>query len=159
MKKLILFLLLGGSLNAAPTFNEYRSHFVKYEGLKTSVYKCSKGFNTVGIGHKFEKGELIKSSYSKEEINTLFAKDLQEAKLISKRVFPSFNSQPDSIQILLCSLSFNLGEGGIRKFVKFKAAIEGKNYRLAAKELENSLWAKQVGNRGRDYIKLLSDLK
>lgn len=159
MKTFLLFCVISSGLFAAPTFTEYRSHFEKYEGLKLIPYKCSAGFSTVGIGHKFERGELIKSSYSKEEINTLFVKDLQEAKLIAKRVFPSFNSQPDKIQIVLTSLCFNLGEGGIRKFIKFRAAINSNNYSLAAKELQDSKWSRQVGNRGRDYVRVLNSIK
>jgi len=155
MKSFLLLLLTSSSLFAAPTFDQYKQHFINSEGLKLKPYKCTQGFWTVGVGHKFERGESIKSSYSINEVNELFKNDLSEAKAIARKVFPTFDAQPDQVQILLCSLSFNLGQGGISKFVKFRAAINSNNYKVAANELQNSRWHKQVGNRGIKYVNIL----
>jgi len=142
----------------APSFADFKNHFAKYEGVRNNIYKCSRGFITVGLGHKFEKGEKIKSYYSDAEINNFFAQDLKEAKVVAQRVFPNFNSHSNEVQILLVSLCFNMGEGGINKFVKFKKAVAVKNYKAAAKELKNSLWFSQVGNRGNHYVQLLNNV-
>ena len=155
MKTSILFLLLGISLNAAPTFQEFKNHFVAVEGIKFKPYKCSMGFNTVGIGHKFEKWEKIKSNYSNKEIDELFKTDLNEAKIIARKVFPTFDKQPDEIQILLVDTCFNMGESGIKKFVKFRAAIESKNYKLAAQEIKNSKYYHQTGRRAERHYQTL----
>jgi lysozyme len=88
----------------------------------------------------------------------LFAGDLAEARAIAKKVFPNFHSHNDKMQILLISLCFNLGEKGINKFVKFKEGIAVKNYKTAAKELKNSKWFYQVGDRGRDYVNILNTI-
>ena len=124
-----------------------------------NIYKDSKGFPTVGIGHKFEKGEVIKNKYNEKDIDDLFTIDLNESKVIAKNVFPSLNNHPDKVQIILVSLSFNMGQGGIKKFSKFRNAIENKNYKVAANELKNSKWFCQVGNRAKDYVNILNNAK
>jgi lysozyme len=157
-KLLSLFVLCASIGYCDPSFSDYKTHFVKYEGNKNQLYRDSKGYLTVGIGHKFEKGEKTKKFYSNSEIDTLFKTDLEEAKKIAKRVFPSFDKQPDDVQILLVSLCFNLGEGGINKFKQFKKAIDRKQYSVAADELKDSLWYRQTGKRGISYIKILKDI-
>ena len=77
---------------------------------------------------------------------------------IAKKVFPSFDKQPKKVQILLVSLTYNLGEGGIQKFKKFRAAIELRDYKRAAKELKDSAWYKQVGKRGPKYVSILENI-
>lgn len=44
-------------------------------------------------------------------------------------------------------MCFNLGIAGLLKFKKFIAAVNDGFFELAAKEMLDSLWAKQVGNR------------
>lgn len=144
--------------NQNPTFEEYKNHFIKYEGKKNNTYIDSRGFPTVGIGHKFEKGEKRKSKYTDSEIDEFFKKDLEDAIKISKKTFPNFESLPKNVKIHLVSLSFNLGEGGISKFVNFRSAIQNKNWKKAADELKNSKWYSQVGNRAKDYVKHFNDL-
>lgn len=158
LRLLALFVSLCAVGYCDPSFSDYKNHFVKYEGLKTKTYRDSRGFLTVGIGHKFEKGEKTKENYSNVEIDSFFRSDLKEAQQIAMKVFPSFNSQPDKIKILLVSLCFNLGEGGINKFKDFKKAIDKKQYNVAANELKDSLWYRQTGKRGVSYVSILNSV-
>lgn len=48
---------------------------------------------------------------------------------------------------VLLNMAFNLGLAGLLKFKKMLAAVEAGNYPLAAAEMRNSLWAKQVKGR------------
>lgn len=144
--------------SANPSFSEYTEHFIKYEDKVPVPYKDSRGFFTVGIGHKFEKGEPIKSKYSEEEIMRFFKKDLAEAIEQTKKVFPNFESLPKDVKIKLVSLTFNMGMGGIAKFKDFRSAIAKKDWKSAAYNLKDSLWYKQVGNRGRDYVAFFTKL-
>lgn len=141
-----------------PSFQEYKRHFINYEGKKNKVYIDSRGFPTVGIGHKFEAGEKRKSSYTDSEIDQLFKQDLQDAIKISKRVFPNFDSLPKEVKVKIVSLAFNLGEGGISKFKKFRNAIAKRDWKTAAAELKDSRWYSQVGRRARDYVNFFNTL-
>jgi lysozyme len=141
-----------------PTMQEYVQHFVKYENKKSTPYKDSRGFLTVGIGHKFEKGEKVKSSYSEKEIMDMFKTDLHRSIDQTKKMFPNFNSLPKEVKIKLVSLTFNMGAGGVSKFNNFRQAILKKDWNTAANELKDSLWFKQVGRRGRDYVNFFAQL-
>lgn len=64
---------------------------------------------------------------------------------------PAFNllkERMDQVRCLvLINMAFNMGSTGLLKFKNMLAAIETCNYPLAASEMSNSLWAKQVKGR------------
>jgi len=163
IKSAFLFLALSSLSFAAPSFSEMRLHLVKYEGVRNTVYICPAGYKTLGIGSNIEAKGLggkyrVGQKIDKATIDKFFASDLQKAEGAAKRVFPSFNSQPKEVQIILVSFCFNVGEGGASKFKKFRAAIEGRNYKVASAELKNSKWFHQTGQRGRDYVRVLQNI-
>ncbi len=148
--KTLLFLL--PALCLAQSATDYRSFIEASEGKRNLPYRCSAGVLTVGIGHT---GKVENRFYSNAEIDLLFNADLRIALQDAKRLFPSFDTQPLRVKLILASLSFNLGANRLAKFVKFRKAIESNDYKLAANELRNSLWFKQVGKRGAKYVKIL----
>lgn len=138
---------------SAQSVAEYKSFLIKYEGYKTSVYKDSLGYATVGIGHRITNNEIQKHShYTNSEIDTLFAADLARALAIANKHFVNFNNLNNNTKLVIVSLCFNLGSGGFAKFRRFIANVNSGNNKGAAGELRNSKWAKQVGNRAKDHI-------
>ena len=155
IKSFGLFALLVTTSFAAP---DYYNFIKSSEGIKYSIYKDSRGSDTVGVGHKIISGDRVKSNYSEKEIQAFFNKDCNAALIIARRQFNNFDSLPDDIKEIIVSICFNLGEGGIKKFVKFKNAIARKDYKRAAKELKDSAWHKQVGVRGKKYVAILNNM-
>lgn len=157
MKFLALFLgLVSPCLSA--TYQDYYTHIKASEGYRNTVYKCSAGFLTVGLGTNLDARKIkarVGQKFSDAQIQAWAREDIMGAEQIAKRVFPSFNKQPRQVQILLVSLSYNMGEGGIRKFKDFKTAIEKRNYKKAAAELKDSRWYSQVKGRGVKYVEIL----
>jgi lysozyme len=47
-------------------------------------------------------------------------------------------------------MAFNVGPNNLKKFSKFISHINTNKYAMAADEMRNSLWYKQVGNRAKD---------
>lgn len=160
MKKFLIYsifaLCIIHELPAEPKFEQYKNFISASEGVRNKVYVDTLGNYTVGIGHLIGKNKPNKLYYTDAEINKLFASDLQVAINDAKFLFPSFNNQPDNVQLILVSLSYNLGKGRLSKFIKFRKHIEAKNYKLAAMELKDSLWAKQVKTRADKYIGILN---
>lgn len=155
IKSFGLFALLVTTSFAAPN---YYTFIKSSEGIKYSIYKDSRGNDSIGIGHKIISGDKIKSNYSEKEIQAFFNKDCNAALIIARRQFNNFDSLPDDIKEIIVSLAFNLGEGGISKFKNFKAAITNKDYGRAANELKSSMWYKQVGLRGKKYVAILNNV-
>jgi lysozyme len=152
-KTIALFSLLAVNCFAAP---DYYNFIKSSEGCKYSIYKDSRGFNTVGVGHKMLPTDKIKASYSEKEIQAFFNKDVAAAEKIARKQFPNFDSLPDNIKEILVSLAFNLGNGGLNKFKNFKKYIHTKDYKNASRELKASAWFKQVGLRGPKYVNILN---
>ena len=149
----LLFLLPVVCLAQSPS--EYKEFIAASEGTRNMPYLCSAGVLTVGIGHT---GNVANRFYSDKEIDLLFRKDLAIALSDARYLFPSFDSQPVRVKLVLASLSFNMGQSRLSKFVKFRKAIEERDYQTAAAELRNSLWFRQVGNRGAKYVKILKEI-
>ena len=139
------------------TGEEYKAFISHWEGVRYVKYKDSLGHWTVGVGHKLLNNE-IKDEYTHEDIEKFWKTDFKRAHSDAGRLFGPLENYPVSIRLILVDLSFNLGYSGLGKFTRFRAAIASRDYKSAAKELENSLWAKQVGRRATNHINTFKNL-
>lgn len=155
MKALFLSLLLSSipSFAGPVPFDHLRSYLTKWEGYRTEVYPDAGGYS-VGIGHFLGKSAPAKREYSHAEIQAFFHSDIQAAIRICRQGIRDFDSLEWNIQSVCISLAFNVGPTGFMKFQKFRAAVSARNYGEAAKELQNSKWASQVGAaRREDHVR------
>jgi len=56
-----------------------------------------------------------------------------------------FGALPKSVKLVCLSVAYTVGSAGFHRFVHFRDALSQRDYPRAARELENSLWATQVG--------------
>ncbi len=122
------------------------------EGVKYEIYRDHLGYLTFGIGHLItekdpEYGQPIKTEVSADRVNEVFNADVQLYINETKKVFPDLESKPDSIQLVLVNMCFNLGAPRLQKFRKFITAINDEQWAEAAVEMMDSRWARQVGPR------------
>lgn len=150
----LLFLSLL-SLGVASPIDRFKSSIIAEEGYYNAAYYDSLGNKTIGVGHKCLPNENLIYILD-EQVDKLFEKDLTKAYEIAKKLVPSFDSQPEDVQIIIVSMCFNLGHNGFYKFEKFRAALAQRNYKTAAMEIENSKWATQVPKRAERAIKTLN---
>ena len=52
-------------------------------------------------------------------------------------------------------MAFNLGPNRLAQFKNFKQALENNNFELAAKEMIDSRWYNQVGNRSKELVNIM----
>ena len=52
-------------------------------------------------------------------------------------------------------MAFNLGVEGLLKFQNTLAFVEHGQYKEASKEMLNSLWAEQVGDRAKELAQMM----
>lgn len=147
-----------------------KKRLIFHEGKKYSVYKDSKGIPTIGVGFNLRNRnaderlkkvganpKLIKSGKSKlseEQIDKLLMEDLKKSYQDVKDLVPNFESLESHVKGVLVEMNFNLGKDGLSKFKKFLKFISLKQYIKASKEMLNSDWSAQVGDRA----KRLSDI-
>ena len=113
------------------------------EGLRLKPYKCTEGYLTIGYGRNLET-----SGISENEAEVMLVNDIY-------RVMESLNdygllidhTQPR--QDVLINMAFQMGVNGLLKFKNMIRALDDRNYSLAAKEMLDSLWAKQTPERAK----------
>jgi len=143
------------------------------EGKVLHCYLCSELHKTVGIGHKVldsdeEQALSIYGAYddvadnqkiTEERCYELFEKDVQIAIGGCQNIYDNWEDLPEEMQHVLVNMCFQLGQGGLSKFKNFKAAVENKNFTLAAVEMMDSRWASQTPERAIRLSKRVAELE
>ena len=112
------------------------------EGFRDRVYKDTLGIDTIGFGF------AIKDLVLSEEISEIILKEKVEALIVRiKNKFDWFDEMPPEIQSVCVEVSYQLGLYGFSKFKKTLAHLKEKEFKHAADEMLDSLWAKQTPNR------------
>ena len=125
---------------------EYIRH---YEGLRLKPYVCPAGHLTIGYGHNLQNG------ITQEIAEHLLRVDLSCAQMEVGGKLPWSSELDDVRQFVLVDMCFNMGLTKLLTFKKFLAALEKKDYPLAAKEMLNSRWAEQVGRRANELAEMM----
>jgi lysozyme len=137
------------------TINE-EEELISEEGLSLRVYKDSLGYPTVGVGHLITAKDGIFDTISLEYAGKLLSEDIRIAKNELREKIPVYAELDPIRQYVLLSMCFNLGIGKLLQFKKMLTALENKNYVLAAQEMQDSKWFKQVKRRGSKLCLLMS---
>jgi lysozyme len=127
-------------MNYHATIDQIKRH----EGLKLKPYKCTAGKLTIGYGRNLEDRGI-----DKDEAEQMLLRDMCEAeeKLFDKGLLDGLNDARKAVLINMC---FQLGITGLLKFEKMIAAIDRKEWEVAAKEMLASRWANQTPNRAKE---------
>ena len=159
-----------GSENSTFDFNKWINKTKTFEGWKKEKYNDSKKILTVGYGFNLEDPATLKILKSKgfdteglskgtvhmtrAQADPLVADIYKQSYNIAAKRFPNFNTFPDEIKHTVTDMIYNMGEPRFSKFKKMQHALLNNDYNEAAKEIKNSLYATQVGDReiGRAHV-------
>lgn len=115
---------------------------VKHESYRQFPYTDTTGHLTIGIGRNLtDRGISTKEAYQLLDEDILYFTSKLNINL------PFFNELDESRKIVLIDMCFNLGVRGFMSFKRMLAALAERDYETAAKEMLDSKWAQQVGNR------------
>lgn len=122
---------------------------ILHEGLKLKPYRCTAGKLTIGVGRNLEDKGL-----TEDEALFLLANDIRE---ISKQLeqYGWYRGLDAIRQKVIVDMAFNLGVYGLLSFKDTIQALNCYDYDMAAKEMENSRWYRQVGERGRRLVEMM----
>lgn len=142
--------------------NTYAEMIIKLEeGYRQSEYHCSEGFRSIGFGRKLSsiKYESLTNQVAneKEELKFLRERNAENIGRIVAYNAKAWNNCNMARQAVLLSLAYQLGIAGLMKFKKMWLALERNDFESAAKEMLDSLWAKQTPNRARRQAKTMRD--
>ena len=116
----------------------------RHEGVKSKVYLCSAGYETIGVGRNISESGL---GLSDDEIDYLLQNDIQRVKEELKDTYFWFDALSEARQDAMIDICFNLGLTRLRGFVKALEAMSREQFDIAADEFMDSKWAHQVGTR------------
>ena len=77
---------------------------------------------------------LTQCRLSDEHIRSLVEADVQRFESSLAASFPKWSSYPEPVQEALFDMAFNLGIGGLTKFVKLLGAVDAADWETAARE-------------------------
>ena len=123
----------------------------RHEGVRSHVYVCSSGYETIGVGRNIAESGL---GLSEDEIDYLLENDIKRCKqeLIALSWFTDLDPVRQDAMVNLC---FNLGMTRLMTFKKALAAMAIGDYSTAADEFMDSKWATQVGYRADEVAEMI----
>ena len=122
------------------------------EGVKYEIYLDHLDLPTFGIGHLVldsdpEFGEPIGTPVSENRVNECFDKDVEVVLGECRILYPDFDDLPEEAQLIISNMMFNMGRPRLSKFKGMKRAVDARDWMLAATEMVDSRWYRQVTNR------------
>jgi lysozyme len=151
---------------------EVASMIERHEGRRHRRYLDTKGIPTIGVGFNLIRRDAIakmrslganymdivngRTTLNDEQIDSLFDDNLKEAIETAQSFIPDFGQHPASVQTVLIDMAFNLGTDKLGQFKKFREALQKKDYQTAAKEMVDSRWYGQVGNRSKELVDIMN---
>ncbi len=123
------------------------AELLRDEGLVKHAYQDSLGWWTIGIGRLIDRRKG--GGISEEEALYLKRNDIAAKKADLDKRLPWWRSVSPVRQRALQNLTFNMGIGWADKFKNTVVAMERGDWEVAARGIETSAYAKQVGDRAK----------
>ena len=124
-----------------------------HEGYKPTVYKCTEGVDTIGIGF------AIKDLHLSEEVCDMILEEKLEAlEERFEKKFDWFQESPVEVRNVMLNMAYQLGFRGFCKFKKTIAYLEEAEWDKASVEMLDSKWAKQTPNRAKELSEIIASL-
>lgn len=124
----------------------------RHEGVRSHVYLCSAGYETIGVGRNISKSGM---GLSDDEVDYLLENDIARVIKELSSEYPWFNTLDDVRKDAMIDISFNLGATRLRGFKRALAAMEVADYKTAAKEFLDSKWSRDVKGRATELCYMI----
>ncbi len=124
----------------------------KQEGLRLDIYTDSLGFPTVGYGHALHIGSYITQDIADRLFELDFAVSRREYHTFVKKHGLELDTVRESV---ITNMIYNLGRPRLNRFKKMIAALQAKDWKEAAAQMMDSLWADQVKSRAVILAKMM----
>ena len=134
------------------------------EGFSATRYLCPAGKITQGYGRNVEahplteeeENELDYDGTVSEETATKWAlKELVECEMkLSQNII--YSKLSPTRKAVLLDMCFNIGYAGLMKFKKMWFALGNRDFAEASRQMKDSNWYVQVGNRSKRNVILMA---
>ena len=120
---------------------------MRHEGFRGTPYLDTKGNWTIGYGRH--------RPITEEEGRYLLDNDIELARQGLPRILPCFARLSEIRQSVLIDMYVNMGMPRLRLFVKTLDAVECGDWGIAADEMLDSRWARELPNRAGELSEMM----
>ena len=131
---------------------QLREMLKRHEGVRSFVYLCSEGYETIGVGRNIADSGL---GLSDDEVDFLLDNDIKRVREELNDEYYWFGALNAARQEAMIDISFNLGQTRLRGFKKALDAMSTEDFDRAADEFMDSKWSEQVGNRATEVTEMI----
>lgn len=125
-----------------------------HEGYRPRVYKCTEGYDTIGIG--FAIKDLV---LSESVCDIILMEKLHDLLKRLPIAFPWFNDIHPIAKNVIINMCYQMDIRGFSKFKKTIYLLETEQYEDASIEMLDSLWAReQTPNRAKQLSEKLRSI-
>lgn len=133
-----------------PNKEKLRDMLIRHEGIRLHPYKCSADKLTIGVGRNIEDNGI-----SISEASLMLDNDILRVHEELSMNFEWYNHLTQVRKAALIDMCFNLGLTRFKKFKNMIKAIDQTDYAVAADEMLDSKWARQVGDRADELSSMM----
>lgn len=126
------------------------------EGFRADPYQCTAGAWTIGFGARrvfCEAVTIDTPPIRRDQAQQQLRADIFKATLDMRELFLRWREMNDIRQEVLTNMAFNLGFGGLANFRRLRATAMQLHYAGMAREMQDSLWFMQVGQRAQRLVR------
>lgn len=135
-----------------------------HEGLRLKPYLCSAGRWTVGVGRNIsdnpltteEQVRVLSEGMTKEAAMWLLRRDIRSIHRELGVQVREYQYLDAVRQDVLLDMAYNLGVPKLLQFKKMFRALSDHDYQSASREMLDSRWANQVGQRAKTLAWMMS---
>jgi lysozyme len=121
----------------------------RHEGLRLKPYKCTAGKLSIGYGRNLDDMGI-----SEVEAMVMLRNDIEQC-YRELEMFSWFSDLDQVRQEALVDMLFNLGLPTFLEFKKTLKHVAEHSWSMAAAEMLNSKWARQVGSRAEELAYMI----
>ena len=125
----------------------------RHEGVRSKVYLCSAGYETIGVGRNISESGI---GLSDEEVDMLLENDIVRVIKELASEYSWFNDLDAVRAEAVINAFFCLGATRFRGFQKMIQAFETADYKEASVQLLDSRFAKQTGRRAIELADMIA---
>ena len=152
MKTLLLLLL--ASFTYAMDMDALVKHLKFEEGYSATRYLDTRGKWTIGYGHRCSSKQ---PAITREQAERILMNDIKIAMDAVDEMVS--DSTPEQVRFILVSMTFQMGEGGVRDFKNMLRNINNQNYKAASVSMKRSDWKKQTPERCLRLANLMASIR
>lgn len=136
----------------------------QFEGFRPNIYKDTKGKRTIGYGFNIDEPSIAKMipapvlfglrPMTREEADGIFGQVYHNAAVdaLNYTGEKNFYNLTPQQKASIVDMAYNLGANKLAGFTKMKKALDTGDMEGVAREMINSNWYSQVGNRSKFHV-------